>query len=178
VAEFHLQPLHNPACTPLIVRSALDRCAMAGRLLDAVGPPLEASHRALRVDLRADVYRGRHALPYRSGRAVDRSSSRRPIFMLAASLVFLKSSQGTVARRQFGRNQLTGYWTNLGACLSGRPPSRPLWEAYDFGPQTNRKRDPFLKFNLVVKTDRVLRIMCTNRARVAALSSISQHQLL
>ena len=49
---------------------------MAARLLDAAGPPLEASHRALRLDLRADVYRGRHALPYRAGRAVDRSSSR------------------------------------------------------------------------------------------------------
>jgi heme a synthase len=33
-----------------------------------------------------------------------------PIFMLAASLVFLKSSQ----RRQLGRNQLARYWTNLG----------------------------------------------------------------
>jgi heme A synthase len=55
-----------------------------------------------------------------------------PIFMLAASLVFLKSSQGTaggansVATSSLATGQISGH-----ECLSGRAPSRPLWKAYD-----------------------------------------------
>ena len=132
VAEFHLQPLHNPACTPLIVRSALDCCAMAARLLDAAGPPLEARHRALRLDLRADVCRGRHALPYRAGRAVDRSSSRPDLHARRITGIFeVEPANGWPGANSGATGSPGTAQISVHECLSGRAPSRPLWQGYD-----------------------------------------------
>ena len=92
--EFHLQPFHNPACT-----RSLSEALWIAALWQLVSSMLRAHHLKQAIVrfvlISVQMFTGVATLFLIAPAALSTVHQVGPIFLLAASLVFLKSSQGT-----------------------------------------------------------------------------------